>query len=53
MKKEVLISKGITVDIDRLKVVVSGEVGKLEKDFSNPMFQNEIKIRRASCRERV
>lgn len=42
--KKIAITPGIDVDIDGMKVKVAGSQASLERDFSNPMFDREIKI---------
>lgn len=44
MEKIVKIPNGINVDVEGFKISVSGPKGKLERDFSSPLFKREIKI---------
>ncbi len=44
MEKTVIVPEGVNVDISNLKITVSGEKGKLEKDFIHPMFAGRVKI---------
>lgn len=47
MEKTILIPEKIEVKVDNFKVFVSGEKGKLERDFYSPLFRKEIKIQKS------
>ncbi|MDD5416368.1 MAG: 50S ribosomal protein L6 [Candidatus Aenigmarchaeota archaeon] len=44
MEKTFKIPEGVTVDINNFRITVNGKKGKIEKDFTNPVFTNKIKI---------
>lgn len=44
MEKIFQIPEGVNVDINGFRISVSGKKGKLEKDFTNPIFIKNIKI---------
>ncbi len=53
MEKTVAITKGVTVDVSGNKVSVSGQKGKLERDFSSPLFAGEITIQKTDSSVKV
>lgn len=46
MEKTVPIATGVTVEVTGSRVTVSGPKGKLERDFSSPLFAGEIAIQK-------
>ncbi|MBU5557826.1 MAG: 50S ribosomal protein L6 [Candidatus Aenigmatarchaeota archaeon] len=44
MEKIIPIKEGVSVEVTGSKVVVSGPKGKLERDFSSPLFVGKIRI---------
>lgn len=38
------IPQGVDVNVEGFKTAVSGKLGRLEKDFSSPLFRKEIKV---------
>ncbi len=49
VKREIIIPDGISVDIERLKISVSGAKGALEKDLFSPLFR-DVKIEKTGNR---
>ncbi len=43
-ERTVEIPQGVDVNVDGFKVSVSGSRGRIEKDFTSPLFRNNIKI---------
>lgn len=44
MEKSIAIPSGITVEVDKFKISVSGKKGKLMQDFYTPLFAKDIKV---------
>ena len=44
MEKLLTVPEGVEVQVNEFEVEVSGEKGKLKKDFSSPLFNKFIKI---------
>ena len=61
MEKKINIPEGVTVNIEGLKVKVSGNNAELEKDFNSPIFKgisierddNEVKVSSTSDKRKV
>jgi large subunit ribosomal protein L6 len=44
IEKKVAIPDGVTVEADKLRIMVKGPKGELEKDFDSPVFNDVISI---------
>jgi len=45
-ERTIEIPQGVDVSVEGFKVAVGGSLGKVEKDFSSPLFRNEVKIKK-------
>lgn len=46
MEKEIIVPDSVKIEINNFKVSVSGEKGNTKKDFTSPLFQKDIKIKK-------
>lgn len=46
MERIIAIPDGVTVDVSGLRVAASGPKGKLERDFSSPLFADAVTIKK-------
>jgi large subunit ribosomal protein L6 len=44
MEKIIEISDGVQIEIENFNVLISGEKGKIERDFADPLFKRYLKI---------
>jgi len=44
MEKIIALPEGVQIEIDNFKVSITGEKGKLERDFASPLFNKYLKI---------
>lgn len=47
MERTIQIPDGVSIDVDRFKVKVTGPKGALERDFFNPIFSKDVVVKKA------
>ncbi len=53
MEKIVAVPDGVQIEVENFKVLISGEKGKLERDFADPLFKRYLKIEKADNNVKV
>ena len=53
MEKIVAVPDGVQIEVENFKVLISGDKGKLERDFDDPLFKRHLKIEKADNNVKV